>query len=724
MQRAFNALDDAEAGQLLALRFGPFELDVRSGDLRRNGQLVRIQPQPLKVLTLLASRPGGLVSREEIQAEVWPAGTFVDFEQSLNFCIRQIRSALGDTAVAPRYLETLPKRGYRWVGGSVERVTAPAQVREWPRPAHAEPPGPGSPARLVAQPAEAHGAEEEGAPDAADRRPRRWRLGPRSAALGVAALAAALLVAWLARPSPQRADSPSFNRLTFRRGLVGSARLGPGGQVVFGAAWDGQPPQLHVMGSDPRDVRTLAFDGTIAAVSADAELAFLKDGTLSRVPLAAGQPKEVLRDVVAADWSPDGRSFAVARAKDGRFRVELPPGNELAQIARPTRLRLSPDGRHLAVTQHPAVDDDRGGVLILDRAGRRVAASLGWASIEGIAWAPRSGEIWFTATRVGADTSVFALGLDGRVRQVLTGMGRLVIHDIAKDGTLLLERATVRLELKFRREGEAEDRDLSWFDFTGAVALSPDGGRVLFYESGQGGGPDYATFLRRTDGTPPVRVGTGRACGLSPDGQWALTIDLQQPDHVDLTPTGPGEAREIRVPGAALYEMAGFVGDGREVFVTARDAAGRRATWLAGRNGEQPRRLPLPEGRGLFANTFSPDGTRFVIPCPGDSGPCLQAVAGGPTVPVRGSRPGWRAAGWDVHGRIYFYGRSKGSGLPDTLWRVDPASGQSQAIAELVPGDRSGVQGLPGVIVARNGDAWAYNVMRRLSELHLVTGVH
>ena len=139
MHRASNPLNDATEGQLLALRFGPFELDVRSGELRRNGTTVRLQPQPFKVLVLLACRPGEVVTREEVQAEVWPAGTFVDFEQSLNFCIRQIRAALGDNANAPRYVETLPRRGYRWMGGAVERVTAAPTVREWPRPVAAEP---------------------------------------------------------------------------------------------------------------------------------------------------------------------------------------------------------------------------------------------------------------------------------------------------------------------------------------------------------------------------------------------------------------------------------------------------------------------------------------------------------------------------------------------------------------------------------------------------------
>ena len=79
MQRASNSLNESSEPRLIALRFGPFELDVRSGELRRNGTTVRLQPQPLKVLLLLAGRPGEVVTREEIQAEIWPAGTFVDF---------------------------------------------------------------------------------------------------------------------------------------------------------------------------------------------------------------------------------------------------------------------------------------------------------------------------------------------------------------------------------------------------------------------------------------------------------------------------------------------------------------------------------------------------------------------------------------------------------------------------------------------------------------------
>jgi DNA-binding winged helix-turn-helix (wHTH) protein len=100
-------------------RFGPFELDPRTAELRRNGEPVPLQLQPARILVLLVERAGALVTREEIRARVWP-DRVVDYEQGLNYAIRQIRSALGDDAEAPAYVETLPRRGYR-LAVTVER---------------------------------------------------------------------------------------------------------------------------------------------------------------------------------------------------------------------------------------------------------------------------------------------------------------------------------------------------------------------------------------------------------------------------------------------------------------------------------------------------------------------------------------------------------------------------------------------------------------------------
>jgi DNA-binding winged helix-turn-helix (wHTH) protein/WD40 repeat protein len=685
--------------QLAALRFGVFELDVRSGELRRNGTVVRLQPQPFKVLVLLASRPGEVVTREEIQAEVWPAGTFVDFEQSLNFCVRQIRAALSDNANAPRFVETLPRRGYRWVGGAVERVTSGATVHEFPREF------------LPVAEADRDREQESG-------RPARWLLAGTSAVAVLATVAAA----WLALKPASPAPPPSFQRITFRRGVVTAARFAPDGQVSFSAAWDGSAPGLYVSRSDPPDIRPLDIaGGEVAAVSSAGEVAFLHDRVLARAPLSGGPAKEVLKGVVAADWTADGSAFAVARyEKDRCCQIEFPVGHAVVEAPQAMALRLSPDQRYLAVTEHPTLGDDRGLVVVFDREGRVVAKTAEWASLEGLAWSPGSDEVWFSASEVGADNALRSLGLDGRVRMVLSGTGRLVLHDIDAKGRALIERTTSRMEMYFHREGQPEGRDLSWLDYSAVVGISRDGGTIFFYESGQGGGPDYTTFLRRTDGSLPVRVGSGRGLDLSPDGQWVLSVSLRHPDHVDLTPTGPGEARRLEVPGVVAHESGGFLPDGRSIFVGTRDAAGRRATWLVDLRSGASRRLPLPEGISLTGSTFSPDGSRFVARCPDEGRPCFYDTVTGKSEPVRGAEKGWWAVGFDEHGRIFFVPRKAADA---SLLRLDPRTGRSTVVDRLAPRDLAGVGGGVHAVVDARGDAWAYSVGRRLSDLYVVSNL-
>jgi DNA-binding winged helix-turn-helix (wHTH) protein len=111
-------------------RFGSFELDLETGRLLRDGRVIRIQPQPFKLLCLLTSRPGALVTREEIQSALWAGDTFVDFEQGVNFAIKQVREALGDRAEDSLYVQTVPKRGYRFLapisgGGESPHSEAP-----------------------------------------------------------------------------------------------------------------------------------------------------------------------------------------------------------------------------------------------------------------------------------------------------------------------------------------------------------------------------------------------------------------------------------------------------------------------------------------------------------------------------------------------------------------------------------------------------------------------
>jgi TolB-like protein/DNA-binding winged helix-turn-helix (wHTH) protein len=114
-------------GHLQVVRFGVFQVDLASGELRKNDLRIKVQGQPFQVLALLLRNPGSLVTRDQLRHEVWPGHTFVDFDHALNTAIKKIRIALGDDAAAPRYIETIPKRGYRFLP-PVNSPTAPKLV--------------------------------------------------------------------------------------------------------------------------------------------------------------------------------------------------------------------------------------------------------------------------------------------------------------------------------------------------------------------------------------------------------------------------------------------------------------------------------------------------------------------------------------------------------------------------------------------------------------------
>ena len=128
------------------LRFGVFEVDLDAGELRKNGARIRLQEQPFQVLTALLQNAGQVVTREALREKIWPADTFVDFDHGLNTAVNKIRESLGDSASSPRFVETLARRGYRFIA-SVDSVAAAATVsatrrtpaRERGRPRHTGP---------------------------------------------------------------------------------------------------------------------------------------------------------------------------------------------------------------------------------------------------------------------------------------------------------------------------------------------------------------------------------------------------------------------------------------------------------------------------------------------------------------------------------------------------------------------------------------------------------
>jgi eukaryotic-like serine/threonine-protein kinase len=194
--------------------FGPFELDSHSGELHKSGQKLKISGKPVQILTILLNQPGELISREELRKQLWPADTFVDFENGLNTAVKKLRQALGDDADAPRYIETLPRRGYRFVGQilsaetqtEVESPNAQAGKPSVPEPCRA--PGPHNEAPV-------HGSTEKG-------KHRWWRFS--AVRIGAAALivAVSLSVAF---------NIGSLRDRVFR--LINSASIRPRDPIVL-----------------------------------------------------------------------------------------------------------------------------------------------------------------------------------------------------------------------------------------------------------------------------------------------------------------------------------------------------------------------------------------------------------------------------------------------------------------------------------------------------------
>src|SRR5213082_2138531 len=145
-----------DASQASAIRgFGAFEINLQSGELRKNGIRLRLSGQPFQVLSVLVEHPGEVVTREELHSRLWPADTFVDFDHGLNNAVARIREVLDDSSESPRYVETVPRRGYRFIAPLAElrpAISTPSAQESTVNPAdQATPPKDSEPARLAAK---------------------------------------------------------------------------------------------------------------------------------------------------------------------------------------------------------------------------------------------------------------------------------------------------------------------------------------------------------------------------------------------------------------------------------------------------------------------------------------------------------------------------------------------------------------------------------------------
>jgi eukaryotic-like serine/threonine-protein kinase len=689
----------AHPADVRRVRFGPFEMDFASGEVLKGGRPAHLPPQPFRILEMLVRRPGDVVTREEIKERLWSDGTVVDFDQGLNSCIYQIRALLNDDADVPRFLETVPRRGYRWLGPVEVLAAAP----EAARPS----------LHLVEEAGEAPAPAitTHHPPRIETRRVLPWAHG----AVTVLALAAVVYFSLVRSP-----PSPVWKRVTFQRGLVTSARFGTGGEIVYAAAWGmadrttlrrARPPVLAEDTADENErVRELV------GVAPDGEVAYFRLGPggsreLVRRPPAGGA-KVVAHDALVGAWN--GKDFAVVRQVGADLQLEYPMGRVLDRVGRVRSIRISPDGKHLALTEHPLINDDAGKVVVYERDGRRAEWGGDWGSLQGLAWSPRGDEVWFTATREGADLGLYAVRPGGRVRAVVPATGRLVLQDISTDGRVLVDRSNFRTGTAFVRAGEPE-RDLSWFDGSAVVALSRDGRQMLFTETAEAGGASYGVYLRGTNGEAAVRLGEGRALDLSPDGRWALVMPARHPDRLLLLPTGPGEQRTLHDPRLTSHRWGRFLPHGESVLFAAEEKGGRLGLFEQRIDGSGARRLVADFPATVPTGVVSPDARFVVSRCPE---PCLQPLDGGsprPLSALQGLEEGW----WGANGRIYARLVRR---PPVALFEIECETNTRRDWGTIRPADPVGLI-VGGVVGTPDTSAWAYWYTRRLSEIYEVTGL-
>ena len=559
---------------------------------------------------------------------------------------------------------------------------------------------------------------------------RRARIRPFAIGAGILA---ALAIAFFAGKQVGSRPPPAFHQLTFRRGEIVSARFAPDGQtVLYAAAWDSKPLEIFTHRLESPESRPFGLAGAeVLAIARSGEMAvslgrhivgaFTRSGTLARVGVAGGAaPRDVLEDVHSADWAPDGGSLAVVRDVGGRDRLEFPVGKVLYETAGwISDPRVSPKGDLVAFLDHPARGDDGGSVAVVDLSGKRKTLTRSFESAQGLAWLPGGGEIWFTAAVSGSNRALHSVTVSGRSRLLARVTAPLTLRDISADGRLLMSQDIGRLGILVRLSGEDKERDLSWLDWSVASDLSPDGKTLLFFESGEGGGAGYSVYLRKTDGSPPVRLGEGAPGTLSPDGKWALSlIHPTSEPQLAILPTGAGEIK--RLPADKLsFERADWLPDGKRIVFTAHEPGRGARIYLQDLAGRRPQAL-TPEGYRSFLRTVSPDG-KFVAASGPDQRLHLYPLAGGEPTPLSRLTIGDIPRQWSADGRSLYISR-RGE-VPAKVYRFDVATGRKELWRELIPADSAGVGDIPSVCPTRDGSAYAYTYARILSDLFLVEGL-
>ncbi len=592
------------------VRFGLFEADLHTRELRKSGIKIKLHDQPFQVLAFLLERPGEIVTREELQTRLWPSDTFVDFDLSLNSAVKKLRQALGDESDNPRFVETLYRRGYRFIAPVLVDGDANGRGLET-----SDAPGP----QLL------YKAPQLEADDS-------W---PRKSRLRTAAICAGMLlvgiVGWMLLPVP----SPrvlGFTQITSGGKLHELSGMVTDGQRIYFQAADRDRialAEVSVSGGDSKLISTpftSIFLGDIAPDCSGVMIVNFEDTNPTKkdpiwlLPLPAGSPRPLGVSGMPAVWSPDGRRLLMARGYDlYETNTDGSDAKKLATVPhRIGDIRVSPNGRKISLTLQN-LNTNSSELWELNRDGTEAHPLLpGWNDPPKECcgrWTPDGKYLLFTSLHDGRN-SLWALAerpwwFPGKMKPVQLTNGPLDFWTPipSPDGKKIYAMGGLPRSEVLRYDGKAFVPYLSGVSASD-LAFSADAKRVAYVSI-----PDQILWSSKIDGSDRIQLSPSGAGGMetglprwSPDGtQIVFMARLPNTDWRAYLVRSNGEGLRELIPGATAGFDPSWSPDGKSIVVAVNDL-GPTSNMISIVDLKTGKVSLIPGGEKFFGPRWSPDG--------------------------------------------------------------------------------------------------------------------